>query len=127
MTTAAVGAAFGQRERNPPPHRVTSILHAPGGETYAYEYPSLSSKRAEPRGIYRENETVEVVCQLRDGEPVSNPGDGRPNYAVSAWDQLANGSWLPDIYTSLGHKRGPKPPPGIELCQDQTSAPAPVP
>lgn len=123
MTTAAVSATFG--ERTVPSRRVASILHAPAGETYAYQHPSLASKHAKPRGIYREGDTIEVLCQIRDGEPVSNPGDGRPNYAVSAWDQLANGSWIPDIYTSLGYKRGPKPPPGIELCPEPAPAPAP--
>lgn len=126
VATSAVGSVFGERGGGAPSRRVASIVHTPR-ETYAYEYPSLSSKRAKPRGIYKEGDTIEVVCQIRDGEPVSDPGDGRPNYAVSAWDRLANGSWVPDIYTSLGHKRGAKPPPGIELCPDPPSEPAPAP
>lgn len=127
VTTAVAGSLFGERgSGGAPSRRVATIVHAPGGETYAYVYPSLSSEQAKPRGIYREGDTIEVVCQIRDGEPVSNPGDGRPNFAVSAWNQLANGSWVSDVYTSLGSKRGPNPPPGITLCPDHApTVPAP--
>jgi hypothetical protein len=105
-----------------PHHRMTTIVNAPNGITYAYQQPNLASEHAKKRATYREGDTIEVVCQIRDGESISMPGDGRPLYAVSVWDKLPNGSWVPDIFTSLEHKRGPKPPPGIELCPAQPSA-----
>ncbi|MEU9838690.1 hypothetical protein AB0C69_05635 [Actinomadura sp. NPDC048032] len=107
--------------------RVATIIRVPAGETYAYRYPSMSSPHAKKRAVYREGDTVEVVCQIRDGEPVTLPGDGRPNYAVRVWDQLPNGSWIPDIFTSLEGKRGDKPPAGLGLCAEPTGEPVPAP
>lgn len=108
-------------------HRIVTIVHAPSGVTYAYRYPSMSSPRAKSRPVYREGDTIEIVCQIRDGESVSLPGDGRPNYAVKAWDRLPNGSWVPDIFTSLEGKRGDKLPSGVEQCPDPANAPVPTP
>ncbi|WP_433136327.1 hypothetical protein ACQPZ8_29370 [Actinomadura nitritigenes] len=70
----------------------------------------MKSKKAKLRPFYREGDTVEVVCQIRDGEPVVDPGEGRPDYAVPVWDELSNGIWIPDLYTSLPGKRGPSRP-----------------
>ncbi|WP_433236335.1 hypothetical protein [Actinomadura nitritigenes] len=80
----------------------------------------MKSKKAKLRPFYREGDTVEVVCQIRDGEPVVDPGEGRPDYAVPVWDELSNGIWIPDLYTSLPGKRGPKPPRGVSSCTGET-------
>ncbi|QXJ23270.1 hypothetical protein AGRA3207_004405 [Actinomadura graeca] len=107
--------------------QVASIVNTPGGRTYAYRQPSLSSEHDDRRPVYREGDTIEVICQLRDGEAVTMPGDNRPLYAVTVWDKLANGSWVPDIFTSLDLKRGPQPPRGLPVCPEETAAPVPVP
>ncbi|TYB41346.1 hypothetical protein [Actinomadura chibensis] len=122
----ACSAIVSRGGESPTRSRVSaSIVHTEKGATYAYQHPSMSSKPARFRPIYREGDMVEVVCQIRDGEPVSMPGQGRPDFAVSVWDQLPTGSWIPDIFTSLEYKRGPKPPPGVKLCAETTPAPAP--
>lgn len=83
---------------------VVTIVHARKSGIKAYAGPG-SKGYGRPVRILHNGEIAQVECVLPAGEPVFDPGSGRPAGAVAVWDKLADGSWISDIYTNLPGKR----------------------
>lgn len=85
--------------------RVATIVHTRGEKgIHSWSFP-FTGQGSVRRRLYTEGQVVEIVCQIRDGQGVNDPGDGRPVYTVAVWDKLADGTWIPDLYTNLPNKR----------------------
>jgi transcriptional regulator with XRE-family HTH domain len=52
------------------------------------------------RGALAEGAPIKIVCQVGDGEIITDKVNGE-RLAWPVWDKLDDGSWVPDIYTSL--------------------------
>lgn len=99
--------------------RVATVVHTPDAEgIYAWSLPSMLGTSTRLK-LYSEGQTIEIVCQMRDGQTIDDPGEGRPEYEVSVWDRLPSGGWISDLYTDLENKRSDDPPPAdVRLCHD---------
>jgi hypothetical protein len=66
---------------------------------------------------YLEGNDVNVVCQKRDGGPMTDrdPAPGQPT-TWAVWDKLDNGRWLPDLWTDLPKNPGDTPPNDLPKC-----------
>lgn len=64
---------------------------------------------------YAEGDTIAVVCQERDGQPIHDPRSDPNRYKKPwpVWDKLSNGLWVPDLYTDLPKTPGDTTPDGI--------------
>ena len=64
-----------------------------------------------------EGELVDIVCQVRNGQPLSEPAPdlGQPNN-WPVWNKLKDGFFIPDLYTDLPKDPGPMPPYGLPVC-----------
>ncbi|WP_018653441.1 hypothetical protein [Actinomadura flavalba] len=100
---------------------ITNTARSEGHRVKAYRQPARGTLFTE-RPYYINGDTVVLTCQIRDGEPVTHPGEGRTQRTVDAWNRLGNGSWISDVYTDLPGKTGDEPPPGLRLC-DRSEAP----
>ena len=91
------------------------IINSGPAGVFKYEAPSLSSTHV--IGPV-ENVSVPVVCQVRNGEPVSDddPVAGQPNN-WPVWDKTDDGYYIADVWTDLPKDIGnPDPPAGLPLC-----------
>lgn len=90
------------------------VINTDGPGVFKFEQPTnRSGKRYGPG----EGELVDVQCQVRDGQPLSDPtpAPGQPsNWPV--WNKLSDGLFIPDLYTDLPKDPGPTPPNGIPVC-----------
>lgn len=90
------------------------MINTGGPGVFKFEQPTnRSGKRYGPG----EGELVEVQCQVRDGQPLSDPAPapGQPN-DWPVWNKLNDGFFIPDLYTDLPKDPGPTPPNGIPVC-----------
>lgn len=65
----------------------------------------------------REGETVRVVCQVRDGQPITDTNQPTPYQPPMwpVWNRARNGYYFPDIWTDLP-KDPLRPVEGIPVC-----------
>ncbi len=80
--------------------------------TLGYTNPRTSTRTGKG---YPEGATVAIVCQTRNGRPVTDPTTGTSS---SVWDKLDDGGWISDLYTTLPKSDGDTPPLGIPVCAD---------
>ncbi|SDE27418.1 hypothetical protein [Glycomyces harbinensis] len=86
-----------------------------------FEEPSTDSPKGE---AIPEGESVDIVCQIRDGEILSAStyadGSDSPRYDGDwgVWNKLDNGYWIPDLFVNTPKVPGDDPPEGIALCED---------
>jgi len=64
-----------------------------------------TSSGAAVTGQLHEHDAVDIACQTR-GETVAQSGWG----TSSVWDQLANGSWVSDLYVNTPNVNAFSPP-----------------
>lgn len=57
-------------------------------------------------GTLPEGTRILVVCQVGDGEPLTDRVNGQV-LTWPVWDKLDDGRWVPDIYTNLGKNYQP--------------------
>ncbi|MCY1137916.1 hypothetical protein OWR29_07895 [Actinoplanes sp. Pm04-4] len=126
--TVIAGVALDRQGRAAPPPKPSvsneaSATAAPvwarivnSGPDGVFTYPQAGRGAHYPDG-YLDGTVVEVVCQERHGEAVTDedPAPGQPaTWAV--WDKLTNGRWIPDMWTTLPKKPGDTPPNGLRTC-----------
>lgn len=83
-----------------------------------YSGPDSSAQSKEPRGSWKEGDTVIVVCQERHGRLIRDaPWPGRAPQ-TTVWNRLQwpVPMWIPDLYTDLPNKTGAKPPGNLKTC-----------
>lgn len=90
------------------------VINTGGSGVSKFEQPTNQSGK-----LYgpAEGELVEVLCQVRDGQPLSDPAPapGQPN-DWPVWNKMKDGFFIPDLYTDLPKDRGPTPPNGLPIC-----------
>lgn len=89
-----------------------------------------SSSRSKDVGVFRyrsplrperelpghfSGDSISIVCQYRQGRMVTDSATGQSS---AVWDQLVDGSWLPDLYIDLPKVSGERPPMDIPTCRD---------
>lgn len=92
----------------------TIIVHTDGKGAWLYREPSTKSA---PLFHLLDGDSVDVVCQQRQGELVyaPNPVHGQPA-RWPVWNRLSNGLWVPDLWTSLPKVPGEAPPGDLPRC-----------
>lgn len=90
------------------------IVRSNSEGVWLYREPSTQSAR---RVGPFDGDAVDVVCQRREGEIVSepNPAPGQPDQSP-VWNRLSNGLWVPDLWTSLPKEPGGASPRGMPTC-----------
>lgn len=90
------------------------VINTGGIGVYKYEQPTNQSGKQYGPG---EGELIDIVCQVRDGQPVTDPAPapGQPD-GWPVWNKLSDGFFVPDLYTDLAKEPGPTPPNGLPVC-----------
>jgi hypothetical protein len=92
------------------------VINTRGGGTWAWAAPTTSSHQSEGPG---EGDTIVVVCQVRDGEPMTDNHDPKPSQPAEwpVWDRLDDGRYIPDLWTDLPKDTtATEPPNGLPHC-----------
>ncbi|HEY2703200.1 MAG TPA: AfsR/SARP family transcriptional regulator [Candidatus Dormibacteraeota bacterium] len=64
-----------------------------------------------------ETTPIRIVCQdLHGGLVIDNKLQAAPQPSSTVWDRLDDGTWVPDLYTSLPKRPGQVPPLGLPVC-----------
>lgn len=115
-TTTATSAPVPPSPRRPAPAPTVfaTVVHTGSIGVYKHQQPTNQSTQSYGPG---EGERIPVVCQVRDGQPVTDP-DSTPGLPENwpVWDKLADGYFVTDLYTDLPKDPGPTPPLGLPLC-----------
>lgn len=92
----------------------TTVINTGGVGVWKWDQPTNTSGRHYGPG---EGEVVEVLCQRRDGQMISET-DVSPGQPAQwpVWNRLKDGKWIPDLYTDLPKEPGPVPPEGLTTC-----------
>jgi hypothetical protein len=93
----------------------TRIVNTGGVGVFYRSAPTTRSDRS--RGPL-EGDEVAVVCQERNGQPMTNtdhPTPGQPR-GWPVWDRVPDGRWFTDLWSDLPKSPGPTPPRGLPTC-----------
>lgn len=98
----------------PPKAVFAKVINTGGIGVFKYEQPTNQSGKQFGPG---EGELVEVLCQVRDGQSLTDPAPapGQPN-DWPVWNKMKDGFFIPDLYTDLPKDRGLTPPYGLSIC-----------